>query len=471
MRSQLIDNVAVEDAPLELSPDEEETKEKLWNDADAQQLLRSLARLRKSYHLVEKGDIVDDLEETELCPMTKSRLQELLRKFCDKALISKSDKSLSSHPQFRLPGVKRLDQFINPEKGDLLDVEGSKHSANPSCEDSQNPQMRHMVSNLSKLKSVGSKDSPIVNLDPGDERVVGAEVVPALAALDASAAASINERPPAQESSPETANKSNSASAEQEPGERAESNESNQETNNPDQLVCPPNIDEEVFNCLPREMQQEIVDQHQETAQISDSGFDPSALAALPEDMRWEILEQEQQQQCLREQKATQPAANLANAEEMNKTDFLGISSVTAFTVGNKRKTFMPVGSRESPIVLLDSGDESSMSSVTAPTVKKKRKTTSPQKVGTKKKRGHSTANIVSPEKVRDNGKSSPLSFVGKRIAKSDGSQLYFGRVFEYYEDGECWYIDYDDGDGEDFNEEQLREALCLYERHKVHDH
>ena len=153
--------------------------------------------------------------------------------------------------------------------------------------------------------------------------VVGAEAVPALAALDASAAASNNEMPPAQESSSDAANEPNSAPAEQEPGEGAESSESNQETNNPDQLVCPPDIDEEVFNCLPREMQQEIVDQHQVTAQISDSGFDPAALAALPEDMRREIIEQEQQQQRLREQEATQPAANPANAEEMDNADFL----------------------------------------------------------------------------------------------------------------------------------------------------
>ena len=45
-------------------------------------------------------------------------------------------------------------------------------------------------------------------------------------------------------------------------------------------------IDEEVFNSLPLEMQQEIVQQHEDATQISESGLDPEALAALPEDSK-----------------------------------------------------------------------------------------------------------------------------------------------------------------------------------------
>ncbi|KAL7543885.1 hypothetical protein ACHAXR_013277 [Thalassiosira sp. AJA248-18] len=89
------------------------------------------------------------------------------------------------------------------------------------------------------------------------------------------------------------------------------------------ELICPPDIDPEVFQSLPLEMQQEIVQQHEVEAQISGSGLDPEALAALPEEMRREIIEQEQQEQRLREQQAAQPAADPANAEDMDNASFL----------------------------------------------------------------------------------------------------------------------------------------------------
>ena len=92
-------------------------------------------------------------------------------------------------------------------------------------------------------------------------------------------------------------------------------------------LTCPPDVDPEVFASLPLEMQQEVAAQHNATnelvAQIPGSSLDPEALAALPEDMRREIIEQEQQQQRLREREAAQPAADPANAEEMDPASFL----------------------------------------------------------------------------------------------------------------------------------------------------
>ena len=293
MRNQLINNVDVEDAPLELSLDEEETRRKFWEDADAQKLFRSLARLRKTCFLAEKGDILDDLEQYEQRPITKKKLQELLRKFCDKALISKVDKTdcptslrrsphkrgrdrdakwgsveqvlvFSSQPQFWLPDVDILVQYINSEMCELH--KDSDQSVNTSC---------------NVLRSVHS---------------------------------------------------------------------------------------------------------------------------------------------------------------------------------------------RKSPSVLLEPGVRSRLSSVSTSTVRKKRKTSTPQKVGTTKRRGHS--NIASPEKVHKIAKSSPLSFVGKRIAIKAGSKrkLHFGSVYEFHEDGNCWYIDYDDGDGEDFSEAQLRKALKLYKKKRAYD-
>ena len=88
-------------------------------------------------------------------------------------------------------------------------------------------------------------------------------------------------------------------------------------------LTCPPDIDPEVFNSLPLEMQQEIVQQHEVDAQISESGLDPEALAALPEEMRREVIEQEQQQQRQRELEAESEQADPANAEDMDNASFL----------------------------------------------------------------------------------------------------------------------------------------------------
>jgi hypothetical protein len=106
----------------------------------------------------------------------------------------------------------------------------------------------------------------------------------------------------------------------EEPEADAEDNvadQSNQEENatSNDALVCPPDIDPEVFASLPLEMQQEIVAEAEVTQQISGSGLDPTALAALPDEMRREVIQQEQEQQRLREQQAAEPAADPANAE------------------------------------------------------------------------------------------------------------------------------------------------------------
>ena len=111
------DLVDFEDIPIELSPDEEETKEKFWLDADAQTLLRSLARLRKGNQLVEKDDILDDLEEAEHHPLPKTKLQALLKKFSDKSLVSK----MNREAQYKVPPVYHLIRFMNPEEGELPD--------------------------------------------------------------------------------------------------------------------------------------------------------------------------------------------------------------------------------------------------------------------------------------------------------------------------------------------------------------
>lgn len=89
-------------------------------------------------------------------------------------------------------------------------------------------------------------------------------------------------------------------------------------------LVCPPGMDSEVFNCLPEEMQQEVVDQHLATLELASqldatSGLDPEALAALPEDMRREVIAHEQRERRLRESAPADPS----NAEEMDNASFV----------------------------------------------------------------------------------------------------------------------------------------------------
>ena len=90
------------------------------------------------------------------------------------------------------------------------------------------------------------------------------------------------------------------------------------------QLVCPPGMDGDVFAQLPREMQQEIVEQHQTTTNLAQeldetSGLDPEALAALPEDMRREVIEQERQ---LRIQEH-EPPADPSRAEDLDPASFI----------------------------------------------------------------------------------------------------------------------------------------------------
>ena len=89
-------------------------------------------------------------------------------------------------------------------------------------------------------------------------------------------------------------------------------------------LVCPPGMDLEVFNSLPFEMQQEVIEQARTASELAaqldaGSSLDPEALAALPEEMRREVIEQEQHERRLREQAPADPS----NAEEMDNASFV----------------------------------------------------------------------------------------------------------------------------------------------------
>ena len=90
-------------------------------------------------------------------------------------------------------------------------------------------------------------------------------------------------------------------------------------------LICPPDVDEDVFHSLPLEMQQDCVNQYSATqelaAQLTGSTLDPEVLAALPEEMRREIIEQDRQERRIRAQE--EGHADPSNAEEMDNASFL----------------------------------------------------------------------------------------------------------------------------------------------------
>jgi hypothetical protein len=77
--------------------------------------------------------------------------------------------------------------------------------------------------------------------------------------------------------------------------------------------VCPPGMDQEVFNVLPVKMQLEVVREARETSDLTEqlgagSSLDPETLAALPEDVRREVIAQEQEERRLREQPPADPS-------------------------------------------------------------------------------------------------------------------------------------------------------------------
>jgi len=136
---------------------------------------------------------------------------------------------------------------------------------------------------------------------------------------EASASPNVNE-----ENHGENENTSNSQDAQEEHANEQETIVNDNGAPNENGLVCPSGMDPEVFNVLPLEMQQEVVNQARETSELASqldagSSLDPEALAALPEDMRREVIQQEQQERRMREQAPADPS----NAEEMDNASFV----------------------------------------------------------------------------------------------------------------------------------------------------
>eukprot|EP00605_Chrysophyceae_sp_TOSAG23-4_P003045 GSChrysophyteH1.ASY1.ANO1.3350.1 assembled CDS len=99
-------------------------------------------------------------------------------------------------------------------------------------------------------------------------------------------------------------------------------------------LTCPPGYDTDVFFSLPEDMQREIIaqsttmgtsssadDQTRELA--ANAGYDWDTFMSLPEDIRQELLEQARREQASSNASAAAPAADPANAEDMDNASFL----------------------------------------------------------------------------------------------------------------------------------------------------
>lgn len=97
------------------------------------------------------------------------------------------------------------------------------------------------------------------------------------------------------------------------------------DSNSTAELACPPDFDEDVFRSLPREMQQDCINQYTATQQIAEqldgSTLDPAVLAELPEDMRQEVIEQDRQQRLLAQQEQT--PADPSHAQEMDNASII----------------------------------------------------------------------------------------------------------------------------------------------------
>jgi hypothetical protein len=63
--------------------------------------------------------------------------------------------------------------------------------------------------------------------------------------------------------------------------------------------------------------------------------------------------------------------------------------------------------------------------------------------------------------------------FIGRRMAKFFSKDLFFGTVYDCYEDEDMirnWGVFYEDGDKEDMEWKAINKALALYEKHKAKD-
>ena len=115
--------VPFEEAPMELEDDDINVKEKYWNNADAQAIFRSIARLSSGSNKGEnfcQGDILDDLKQfAKGYKVTKTNLRQLLNRFLFNDIIKKDDsvESKDAH-KLKMKPERLAKLYMNKELDD-----------------------------------------------------------------------------------------------------------------------------------------------------------------------------------------------------------------------------------------------------------------------------------------------------------------------------------------------------------------
>ncbi len=109
---------------------EDDTKEKYWEDTNAQHLLRSIVRLNVGHPYFEPGDVKDDLKECEQHSMTKKDIRKLLDGFVDDFLVKKTQNHAEGSSQYQVAmNMKWICKFMNPRKGEVPDEDDLLYSS------------------------------------------------------------------------------------------------------------------------------------------------------------------------------------------------------------------------------------------------------------------------------------------------------------------------------------------------------
>ena len=183
LKKQMEERANVEDAPEELSPDEEDAKAKFWCDEEAQVLLRSLDRLGRGHLLVDTEDIEDDLVEEEGSSIRKSDLTQLLRKFCDVSLITKAVDNMrnschrdlllnpvaSRRAQYEVSRVDRLVRFINPDLVLDLTTSDDEDEDSPNSDSEQSTNFGNRCKPRALAAKVSNVSTSAAGSDSSDE--------------------------------------------------------------------------------------------------------------------------------------------------------------------------------------------------------------------------------------------------------------------------------------------------------------
>ena len=130
-RKRCQEMIKFEKEPTELSCDEKATKEKYWEDADVQRILRIIIELKISNDFMMLGDIQDahnDVFSADQNSINKTKLKTILRQFEDSSFISKvrtANEDIEENGYKLTNSEKWLGEFVN---GDLAKTKKEKRN-------------------------------------------------------------------------------------------------------------------------------------------------------------------------------------------------------------------------------------------------------------------------------------------------------------------------------------------------------